>query len=114
MEYFRYLLALNLAIDLFVYHHNRRKAAAAEASYNIKMKEAVFGGFALVYLKQLFDFIYQIRRSLQVARRSETNGYVVLAGRLQLEIVVEGDDFIYSRERNIEGAGKLQSRFSGT
>ena len=94
---------MHLAVD----DGDRREAAAAEAADGLDGEHAVVGGRVDADAELLLELLDEVVAAAQVAGGAEADLDDVLAGLLELEEVVEGDDAVDLRERDLQELARL-------
>jgi len=105
-------LAGHLRQQLRVDRDHRRQAAAADASNHLQVELAVGRRLSRSDAQCLGGLIEQLGRALEIAGRAQADGDDVLAGRLQPEVVVEGQDFVDACQRHVHLLAQAHRRFA--
>jgi len=96
-----------------VHHHCRGHAAAADAAHRLQLEFALAATGRLQQLQLPRQLVVQPHRPLQVAGRAHADLDVVAPGRLQPEIMVEGDHFVDPRHADPQLLRQLARHSAG-
>ena len=66
------------------------------------MELPIRGGFTLLDAENVLDFLENLRSALEVAGGAHANRNLVLSRWLELEVVIERDHFVDTRQRHIQ------------